>query len=133
MAVAAPKNKAVLYVAAAAVVLFVFALVHQRKEQSEQMAAAIAGATTKMWPFKSSGLGDNLPSFYEVARTHGTDKVTAHHYEQMYERYLPALRHKRIKMLEIGLGCDMVRIHTAPARQVSRPAQSLSPPFTDSR
>lgn len=113
MAVAAPKTKAVLYVAAAAVVLFVFALVHQRKEQSEQMAAAIAGATSKMWPFKPSGHGDNSPSFYEVALTHGTDKVTTHHYENMYERYLPALRHKRIKMLEIGLGCDMVRIHTS--------------------
>lgn len=133
MAVAAPKNKAVLYVAAAAVILFVGALVHQQKEQSEQMTAAIASATMKMWPFKQSGLGDNLPSFFEIAQTHGTDKVTTHHYEQMYETYLPALRHKRIKMLEIGLGCDMVRIHTAPARQVFRPAQSLSPPFTGSR
>lgn len=114
MAVAAPKNKAVLYVAAAAVVLFVCALVHQRKEQSEQISAAIASATMKMWPFKPSGLGGgNLPSFYKIAQSHGTDKVDAHHYEQMYEEYLPALRHKRIKMLEIGLGCDMVRIHSS--------------------
>lgn len=46
-------------------------------------------------------------SFYEIAIKHGTDKVTDHSYQDMYELYLPALRHKRIKMLEIGLGCDM--------------------------
>jgi len=47
------------------------------------------------------------PSFYEVAAKYGTDKVTAHSYHHMYEKYLPAFRMKRIKMLEIGLGCDM--------------------------
>jgi len=48
------------------------------------------------------------PSFFEIADGHGTDKVQAHHYEQMYERRLAPLRDKRIKMLEIGLGCNMV-------------------------
>lgn len=46
-------------------------------------------------------------SFYEIAIKYGTDKVTDHSYQDMYQHYLPALRHKPIKMLEIGLGCDM--------------------------
>ena len=108
MVVAATKNKAVLYAAAAAILLFVVALVHQQTEQGEQLKSAIAGATTKMWPYE--------PSFFEIAQGHGTDKVTSHHYEQMYERYFPALRHKKIKMLEIGLGCDMVSRQPAPTR-----------------
>jgi Methyltransferase domain len=47
------------------------------------------------------------PSFYDVALKHGTDKVTDHSYHNMYEKYLPASRDKRIKFLEIGLGCGM--------------------------
>jgi hypothetical protein len=47
------------------------------------------------------------PSFFEIAYGHGTDKVTGHHYEQMYEHRLGPIRDKRVKMLEIGLGCDM--------------------------
>jgi hypothetical protein len=26
----------------------------------------------------------------------------------MYDKYFPAIRNRKIKMLEIGLGCDMV-------------------------
>lgn len=47
------------------------------------------------------------PSFYEIALKHGTDKVTTHHYERMYEHRLAPLRDKPIKILEIGFGCDM--------------------------
>ncbi|KAF4625290.1 hypothetical protein G7Y89_g12880 [Cudoniella acicularis] len=47
------------------------------------------------------------PSFYEIANIHGTDKVTTHHYQQMYEHRLAPFRDKPIKMLEVGLGCDM--------------------------
>lgn len=36
-----------------------------------------------------------------------TDKVTAHHYQELYERYLPAIRASNRTMLEIGLGCNM--------------------------
>ncbi|KAK6443065.1 transcription factor [Oleoguttula sp. CCFEE 5521] len=55
------------------------------------------------------GLGVSLPrpTFYEVALSHGTDKVTKHHYHHMYEKYLSPLRDRKFKMLEIGLGCDM--------------------------
>lgn len=34
--------------------------------------------------------------------------MTDHSYQHMYEKYLPAIRNKSIKKLEIGLGCDMV-------------------------
>ena len=47
------------------------------------------------------------PTFYEIADSHGTDKVQSHHYEQMYEHRLAPFRDKKTKMLEIGLGCNM--------------------------
>jgi hypothetical protein len=33
--------------------------------------------------------------------------VTDHSYHNLYEKYLPAYRDKKVKMLEIGLGCGM--------------------------
>ncbi|KAL3423527.1 hard-surface induced protein [Phlyctema vagabunda] len=47
------------------------------------------------------------PSFYDVASREGTDKVTSHHYQYMYESRLSPMRDQRIKFLEIGLGCSM--------------------------
>ncbi|KFY08927.1 hypothetical protein V492_05780 [Pseudogymnoascus sp. VKM F-4246] len=47
------------------------------------------------------------PSFREIGTKYGTDKVTAHRYHHMYEKYLQPLRDEPLKMLEIGLGCDM--------------------------
>ncbi|TVY82670.1 8-demethyl-8-alpha-L-rhamnosyl tetracenomycin-C 2'-O-methyltransferase [Lachnellula suecica] len=47
------------------------------------------------------------PTFFEIAESYGTDKVTTHHYEQMYEKRLAPFRDRRVKMLEIGLGCGM--------------------------
>jgi len=44
-------------------------------------------------------------SFYEIAVKYGTDKVNIHHYEEMYEHKFAPIRHKPLKMLEIGLGC----------------------------
>ena len=48
-----------------------------------------------------------LPSFTELAGMAGTDKVSSegHHYDYIYERYLPLMRHKQVVVLEIGLGC----------------------------
>ena len=48
------------------------------------------------------------PTFHEIALKYGTDKVASHHYWFMYDKYLPSFREQKIKMLEIGLGCDMV-------------------------
>ena len=46
-------------------------------------------------------------SFHEIALKHGTDKVNVHSYHNAYTKYLTAIRSEKIKMLEIGLGCDM--------------------------
>lgn len=45
-------------------------------------------------------------AFYPIARKHNTDKVSDHTYEHTYEKYLDPIRHKPLKFLEIGLGCD---------------------------
>ncbi|KAI6819844.1 PLP-dependent transferase [Hortaea werneckii] len=66
-------------------------------------------------PSHGSGLGQThgsasssgAPSFYSIALSHGTDKVTKHHYHHMYQKYLDPVRETRLKLLEIGLGCDM--------------------------
>jgi hypothetical protein len=50
---------------------------------------------------------DCSKNFFELASEIGTDKVTSHAYQHAYELYLPALRHTSVKMMEIGLGCDM--------------------------
>ena len=47
------------------------------------------------------------PTFYQVAKKFGTDKVTTHSYHKMYQKYLAPIRNQPLKMLEIGLGCDM--------------------------
>ncbi|THY55669.1 hypothetical protein D6C99_03084 [Aureobasidium pullulans] len=88
MAVHTPHRLPIV-LAVAASLLFIIAAFHQR--------GGVPNAK-KLW---------HRPSFYEVAAKYGTDKVTAHSYHHMYEKYLPAVRMKRIKMLEIGLGCDM--------------------------
>ncbi|KAF2148743.1 hypothetical protein K461DRAFT_329625 [Myriangium duriaei CBS 260.36] len=46
-------------------------------------------------------------TFYDLDLKHGTDKVTTHHYHDMYSRYLSTYRPEPVKMLEIGLGCGM--------------------------
>jgi hypothetical protein len=44
--------------------------------------------------------------FRERAMIQGTDKTTTHRYQYMYAKYLLPVRHREIKLLEIGLGCD---------------------------
>ena len=39
--------------------------------------------------------------------THGSDKSSSHRYQFLYAKYLLPLRHQKIKLLEIGLGCGM--------------------------
>jgi hypothetical protein len=45
--------------------------------------------------------------FYTIAKKHGTDKVTFHHYYHMYETYLSQRRCDNLTFMEIGLGCNM--------------------------
>ncbi len=49
-----------------------------------------------------------IQSFLSVARKYNTDKVTTHHYEGMYEKYLRKYVGTNVYLLEIGLGCGMV-------------------------
>jgi len=47
-------------------------------------------------------------TWFEVARTTPTDKITKHAYDVAYDKYLPRYRTQpRVKLLEIGLGCNM--------------------------
>lgn len=58
---------------------------------------------------------DDAPGFWAMGVTVSTDKVTlpeshirmSHSYQFPYEHWLRPLRCKRLKVLEIGLGCDM--------------------------
>lgn len=97
-------NRWPFWAAVTAAVFFVFAAIHQGSEHSERISSVISATTSKVWPLKHD------KTFYEIALEKGTDKVMKgdHSYHEMYEKYLPALRYKKIKMLEIGLGCNMV-------------------------
>ena len=65
---------------------------------------------------------DPVPSIHELGEKWGTDKVTGHRYDVMYDFWFAPYRCKKLKLLEIGLGCDMsygpgksyhmVRIHS---------------------
>ena len=48
-----------------------------------------------------------LSNFYRLAQIIGTDKVTAHQYQHLYEKYLEPIKDKPLRLLEVGLGCDM--------------------------
>lgn len=117
MAIMTNNPRALFAVAAAAVVLFVMALISQHPEHREKVTAVISSTADKAWHLGGGG----GKSFYDIAKEKGTDKVTAHSYHHMYEKYFPAIRNKRIKMLEIGLGCDMVgRLKLTRARLASQ-------------
>ncbi|KAL1301820.1 hypothetical protein AAFC00_006008 [Neodothiora populina] len=85
-------------VAAAAIVLLIAGLSSHR----QGISTSLPHAATRLLDF-----GRSKPSFYEQALETVPDKVTGHKYQHMYQKYLPALRNRRIKMLQIGLGCDM--------------------------
>lgn len=56
------------------------------------------------------GPGDNnINLFYNhvINQEKISDKVTTHQYHQMYGIFLSAYKNKKVKMLEIGLGCNM--------------------------
>lgn len=55
----------------------------------------------------SSRNDQNDRSFLGISRTYNTDKVSTHHYESLYEKYLHKYIGSDVYLLEIGLGCDM--------------------------
>jgi hypothetical protein len=50
---------------------------------------------------------DGENEFLTLATKAGTDKVTTHQYQHAYHTFLAPYRHKPVKILEIGLGCNM--------------------------
>lgn len=88
-----------------AAVLFSLALVHQRGSETAQLLQA---KLTLLAGKGSPNEAQSLPSFVDVALKHGTDKVTTHSYQHMYDKYLSPLQSRPVKLLEIGLGCNMV-------------------------
>lgn len=103
MALCTSRWHSVLIVAA--VITFLFAVFHSTDVGQD--------AWNRVKPAQSGGNPSaqspqaNRPTFYDIAKASGTDKVKEHDYQYMYDKYLPAFRDKNPKMLEIGLGCDM--------------------------
>ena len=54
-------------------------------------------------------------SWESLAKRAGTDKVTTHNYEKIYEMWIAPWRHEAVNFLEIGLGCDM---HYGPGKSL---------------
>jgi len=52
----------------------------------------------------SASVSDEL-LFLKIGTAYRTDKVTIHHYEKMYEKYLRKYVGSNVSLLEIGLGC----------------------------
>ncbi|KAL3418757.1 hard-surface induced protein [Phlyctema vagabunda] len=86
---------------AAIFILFLLGLWHSRDNLPEQPLHYIQGIGS------TTASTSTRPSFYEIAMKHGTDKVRPHNYQYMYEPRLAPMRDQKLKMLEIGLGCDM--------------------------
>ncbi|TPX17931.1 uncharacterized protein E0L32_011994 [Thyridium curvatum] len=91
---------------AAAAILLLLGLARQHDQVIDTIKKPWEGGKDAAGSSSSSS-GGRRPSFREVALQHGTDKVTTHQYWFMYEKYLEPLREKKLKMLEIGLGCNM--------------------------
>ena len=62
----------------------------------------------------------NRPSLYDIGMKYMTDKVTKHHYETLYEKYLSRYRNTPIRLLEIGLGCGMKPVGAGASAQTWR-------------
>ncbi|PHH60195.1 hypothetical protein CDD81_1975 [Ophiocordyceps australis] len=82
---------------------FLIAIFHQMGHETAQ---EIQSKLAKHFGASSQG-SQPQPSFEQIALKFGTDKVTDHSYQDMYDKYVSPLRNNRVKMLEIGLGCNM--------------------------
>lgn len=95
------SRRSVSFLALAAVVLLLIAGMHQR----DALADVVESKTN--WSWRSKDKPSGMPGFKDIALKYGTDKVTTHSYHNMYDKYFARMRDQPIKMLEIGLGCDM--------------------------
>lgn len=49
-------------------------------------------------------------SLFNIGMKYRTDKIYNHHYETLYEKYLSRYRDTTVRLLEIGLGCGMIKV-----------------------
>lgn len=49
----------------------------------------------------------DLRIIHDIALKYGTDKVAKHSFEDMHEKYLSKIRYEKVKLLQIGLDCNM--------------------------
>lgn len=56
---------------------------------------------------EEAGAWKTRETWESMAKRAGTDKVTDHRYEKIYEMWLAPWRHEAVNFLEIGLGCGM--------------------------
>ena len=62
-------------------------------------------------------------TFCDVGMLAKTDKIAGREYQTLYEKYLQPLRHTPVRLLEIGLGCNMAY---GPGHPVALWTQCLS-------
>ena len=77
------------------------------KNSSMGVACLLASVMLFMGSYGAVHQHPHEMSFRDLGIMLDTDKVTAHNYHNLYEKYLQPLRHRPIRLLEIGLGCDM--------------------------
>jgi hypothetical protein len=58
-------------------------------------------------PYHNSNMTADENPFITIGKLYQTDKVTGHHYGQLYEKYLRRYVGTNVYLLEIGLGCGM--------------------------
>ncbi|UNI23682.1 hypothetical protein JDV02_009488 [Purpureocillium takamizusanense] len=102
------QKRVFLPLAALAAMAFVMAVIHLTLDRNttrvfRSKPASPAGYQNQPW----TGWDQDRSSFEQVALKYGTDKVTSHSYQDMYDKYLAPVRNSPLKMLEIGLGCNM--------------------------
>lgn len=74
--------------------------------QSSRLTYALLFFSFILFPKETKAWRSSV-SWEDLAKHAGTDKVTGHRYEKIYEMWLAPWRHEAVNFLEIGLGCDM--------------------------
>lgn len=84
--------RALFVVAAAAAILFLFALVNQYPEHRQQVTSVLSNTASKAWPFSGE-------KTYAISKEKETDITKSHSYRDTDDKYFPAGRYKRVKIL----------------------------------
>ncbi|ROT36356.1 hard-surface induced protein [Sodiomyces alkalinus F11] len=96
------QARLVLFLVVAVTCFFMIYTFYQRPIDGVPTKATWGWKTTEPVPDPSAP----RPSFRDLALQYGSHKATIHKYHFMYEKYLPNIRDRPTKLLEIGLGCE---------------------------